>query len=173
MKNREKDNKVVAIANTRGEAKLALASLKNQGIPGNSITLMSSEPIHLQDNGDASDSKSLINICGIVGGIVGAALAIALTVWTSRSVNLVTGGMPIVSPWALGVIVFEMTALGAILTIVGRMLFEARLLNRDESDYYHEAISQGAIVMTVESDDPALLERAESILRPIIQTKKG
>src|SRR5262249_3678176 len=38
-------------------------------------------------------------------------------------------GMPIVAPWPFGIIVFELTALGAIAFTLGRMIFEAGLMS--------------------------------------------
>jgi Ni/Fe-hydrogenase subunit HybB-like protein len=75
--------------------------------------------------------SSRIGMFAIIGGIIGASLGALLTVWSSRQVNLVTGGMPIVSPWAFGIIVFELMALGAIICAVGRMIIEARLARRN------------------------------------------
>jgi hypothetical protein len=59
--------------------------------------------------------------------------------------------MPIVSPWAFGIIVFELAALGAILVTLGRMIFEAGLGKPAGADY-DDRVSQGKIVLSIESD---------------------
>ena len=136
----------IAIFDTRAEAVAALGELQREGVARSSITVMSSEPLHLEDN-DAR--KSRIAGFAIAGGFIGAAFAILLTVWTSRRVDLVTGGMPIVTPWAFGIIVFELAALGAILATLARMIVEAGLGRRVPPAEYESAVSEGKIVLCV------------------------
>jgi hypothetical protein len=138
----------VAVFNTRDEAIAALGKLRREGVPDSSITVMSSEPLHLETN-DAK--KTRIAGFAIIGGLIGTAIAVLLTVWTSRRVDLVTGGMPIVSPWAFGIIVFELTALGAILATLGRMIFEAGLVKRRGPTNYDDAVADGKIVVLIAS----------------------
>jgi Ni/Fe-hydrogenase subunit HybB-like protein len=86
------------------------------------------------DRGESAiEHRSRIGMFAILGGVIGAVVGVLLTTWTSKRVNLVTGGMPIVSPWAFGIIVFELTALGAIICAVGRMIIEARLARRSKA----------------------------------------
>src|ERR1044071_9937712 len=130
-------NTETRIVESRHEALAVLHELKRAGVPESSIAVMSAEPLHLEMK---PWPKTRIPGFAIAGALIGAAIAILLTVWTSRRVGLVTGGMPIVSPWAFGIIVFELTALGAILFTFGRMIYEARLLRRNSfADDYDEA----------------------------------
>ena len=138
------------VYDTPREAIAALHELKAAGVPHSSITVMSSEPLHLEPD---EAPKTRIGGFAIGGGLIGAAFAMLLTVWTSRQVNLVTGGMPIVSPWAFGIIVFELTALGAILATFGRMIFEAGLLGRRDLTDYDEALANGKVVVLIEGND--------------------
>jgi hypothetical protein len=138
----------IAIFDTRDEALAALRELRRDGVPGSSITVMSSEPLHLETE---DGPKTRIAGFAITGGLIGAAIALLLTVWTSRRVGLVTGGMPIVSPWAFGIIVFELTALGAILATLGRMIFEAGLAKRRGPTDYDDAVADGKIVVLIAS----------------------
>jgi len=142
-------NTEVTILDSRHEALAVLHELERRGVPNSSITVMSSEPLHLEAK---PWSKSRIPGFGIAGGFVGAASAIALTVLTSRRVGLVTGGMPLVSPWAFGIIVFELAALGAILFTLGRMIYEARLVRSKPSEY-DAAVSEGKIVIAIEKEE--------------------
>src|SRR5436190_22673018 len=142
-------NTEVTILDSRHEALAVLHELERRGVPYSSISVMSSEPLHLEAK---PGSKSRIPGFGIAGGFVGAAGAIALTVLTSRKVGLVTGGMPIVSPWAFGIIVFELAALGAILFTLGRMIYEARLVRRRPSEY-DAVVSEGKIVIAIEKQE--------------------
>jgi len=137
------------VFDTRREAVAALHELEREGVPNSSITVMSSEPLHLEA---LHPPKTRIAGFAIAGGLLGAAFAILLTVWTSRRVGLVTGGMPIVSWWAFGIIVFELTALGAILVTLGRMIFEARLLRRRPLTGHEDAVAKGKVVISIEYD---------------------
>jgi hypothetical protein len=58
--------------------------------------------------------------------------------------------MPIVSWWAFGIIVFELTALGAILMTLGRMVFEAGLARRGRHSDYGEMVAEGKIVIEID-----------------------
>ena len=160
MPNNRADTRI-KVFDTRHEAILAVQELEREGVPSSSITVMSSEPLHLE----ISDApKSRIKGFAIAGGLLGAAFAMVLTVWTSRRVGLVTGGMPIVSPWAFGIIVFELTALGAILATLGRMIFEARLLRDFSSADYGEAVAARRIVLSVTSPDNVLRDISDKVL---------
>jgi len=136
----------VRVLNNRHEAVAALHELERDGVPKSAITVMSSEPLHMECEG----TKTRIPLFGIIGGLLGAAFAILLTVWTSRRVGLVTGGMPIVSPWAFGIIVFELAALGAILMTLGRMVIEARLARRGRGSNYGEMVAEGKFVIEID-----------------------
>jgi ActD protein len=155
--------KTIAIFDTPTEAVAALRELQREGVPRSSITVMSSEPLHLEGN---EAPRSRIGGFAIVGGFSGAAFAILLTVWTSRKVGLVTGGMPIFTPWAFGIIVFELAALGAILATLGRMIAEAQLARHNALTDYDEAVADGRIVVSVHCSDDFPREIAEKVLGP-------
>ena len=140
-------NTQIRVFDTRTEAVAALHELQREGVPRSSITVMSSEPLHLEPEGAP---KTRIAGFAIAGGLLGAAFAILLTVWTSRRVWLVTGGMPIISPWAFGIIVFELAALGAILVTLVRMTFEAGLARPGALQSYDAAVAEGKIVIAID-----------------------
>ena len=142
----------IRVLNDRNEAIAALRELEHAGVPKSSITILSSEPLHLEPAGAA---KTRIPIFGILGGLLGAGFAILLTVWTSRRVGLVTGGMPIVSPWAFGIIVFELAALGAILMTLGRMVIESGLARPRRRSEYGEMVAEGKIVIEIDREPNA------------------
>lgn len=143
--------KIRAIFNSHDEAIAALAELERAGVPHSQITLLSSEPVHA----GAGEEKTRIGLFAIAGGVAGAIVAGTLTVVTSRSVGLITGGMPVVSPWPFGIILFELAMLGAILGALGRMMYEARLLRRNSFSDYDEAIADGRVVLAVDDADDA------------------
>jgi hypothetical protein len=152
------------VFDTRREAVAALHELEREGVPNSSITVMSSEPLHLEA---VHPPKTRIAGFAIAGALFGAAFAILLTVWTSRRVGLDTGGMPIVSWWAFGIIVFELAALGAILATLGRMIFEAGLMRRRAPTDYDEAVANGRVVLAIEVTGADQGNRAERALKEI------
>src|SRR5262245_17170277 len=154
---------VIAVLDTQEEALAAISALCSEGVDRRAITVMSTEPLHgvkLETN----QSKSQIGAFAIAGGFIGAAFAILLTVLTSRRVDLVTGGMPIVTPWAFGIIVFELTALGAILATLGRMIFESRLARPGVPCEYAEALADGRVVLAVDCKEDAWATATETVL---------
>lgn len=144
--------RVLAMFDTANEAVEAAEELRLVS-RSSVVSLMSAEPIHTEIEKITEGRKSRIGIVAIAGGVLGATAAILFTVLTSKSMNLVTGGMPIVSPWPLGIIVFEMTALGAILSTLGCMILEARLVRRGLPEACDRAIAEGRVAVVVDVDD--------------------
>src|SRR5262249_14392783 len=116
------------------EAERAIEELLRAGVERGRIEVRSSEPVHFSDAASARLKQSWVWLYAIGGGMAGCVGALLLTIIASRRVNLVTGGMPISSAWTFGAIVFEMTALGAVLFSVGRMIFESGLVRRRPVD---------------------------------------
>jgi hypothetical protein len=135
------------------DAQRAARELRREGFASTALTVMSSEPLTIDVDEVYKAPKSRIGLCAVFGGVVGAAGAIALTVGPSRSVAIVTGGMPIVTPWPFAIIVFELTALCAILASLVRMIVEAKLVRRGALDVYDVAVSDDQIVLAVECRD--------------------
>jgi ActD protein len=154
-------DELVAVIDNIEAANEAIARLQASGIPSTGIIAASSEPLHGLE--PAEQSPSRISLFGICGGLLGAVFAIALTVSTSKRVGLVTGGMPIVTPWAFGIIVFELTALGAILATLARMIFEARLARSSSVSELDEMTGDGRVVLTIKGSSDTL-EAARLIL---------
>jgi hypothetical protein len=150
---------IIAAFDTASEALIAARELKRAGFNGEAITIMSDEPIHTQ--GELLDGrKSFIGMCAIAGGVIGASAAVLLTVTTSRQMSLVTGGMPIVAPWALGIIVFELTALGAIFATLGCMIYESKLIRPGALKQYNPEVADGKIIVAVDCPGDAEAELA-------------
>ena len=128
--------------------KLAGGSL---GIGERQIVVVTAEPF---DGYDFSDehSQTHIFLLASIGGIVGAVLGYLLTRFAQLSYPLNTGGMPIVTLWTNGIIIYEMTMLGAIVWTLATLLISARLphLGKSLSD---PAIWHGKILVGV-TDPP-------------------
>src|SRR5262245_11925261 len=106
------------------EAYNAVASLRRAGFNSKSITVMSAEPLPAFED---HEDKSSLGMYAILAAVLAGAAAIALTVGVSLKVGLVTGGMPLVSPWPFGIIVFEVAALGTIIGTLARTVYESGL----------------------------------------------
>ncbi len=65
----------------------------------------------------------------VLGAAVGATLGYLLTTLTQKSYPIPTGGMSLTPVWTNGIIIYEMTMLGAILTTLVNLLIGARLPN--------------------------------------------
>ena len=111
-------------------AQRAVNSLKlsggSLGIGERQIVVVSSEPF---DGYDFSDehSQTRIFLIASLGGICGAFLGLLFVRFTQFVYPLPTGGMPIAPHWTNGIITYETTMLGAILTTVVTLLVTARL----------------------------------------------
>jgi hypothetical protein len=68
----------------------------------------------------------------VAGAVIFFILATGFVYFTQYNYRLVTGGMPIFSFWSTGVVFYEMTMLGAILTTAGWFVWESGLLRRDK-----------------------------------------
>ena len=152
-----------AVFDSADKALAAEAALLREGFTREAVTVLSNEPLE-HDEPD-HQAKGHIGIFAVGGAFMGATTAVLLTVMTSRQMGLVTGGMPVVTPWAFGIIAFELTMLGAILSTLGRMLYEARLARFGGLKDYDSAVSDGKVVVFASCSTDALAEKAERLLR--------
>ena len=152
-----------AVFDSADEALAAQAALLREGFSSEAVTVMSNEPIH-QDE-DSEDGQSRIGLFAIIGGVIGAASAVLLTVVTAKRMGLVTGGMPVVTPWAFGIIVFELTMLGAILSTLARMLYESGLARPGGLKHYDRSVAEGKVVVFANCSSDPLVEKAQRVLR--------
>lgn len=111
-------------------AQRAVNSLKllggSLGISERQIVVVSSEPF---DGYDFSDehAQTRIFLIASIGGVFGALLGLLFVRFTQLVYPLPTGGMPLTPHWTNGIILYETTMLGAILTTVVTLLITAGL----------------------------------------------
>ncbi len=98
------------------------------GFPSDHIVVVSGEPYEGYDFSDRY-AKSYMFPLAAVGALVGGTCGYLLTTLTQNSYPLPTGGMPITPAWTNGIIVYELTMLGAILTSLMFLLIGAHLPN--------------------------------------------
>jgi Protein of unknown function (DUF3341) len=133
------------------------------GIGERQIVVVTAEPF---DGYDFSDehSQTRIFLLASLGGVVGALFGLWFTRFTQLAYPLPTGGMPVVTSWTNGIIIYELTMLGAIATTLITLLITAGLPHFGEQLSDPE-ISHGKILVGVTNPpDRALLE-LESQLR--------
>jgi Protein of unknown function (DUF3341) len=96
------------------------------GIGERQIVVVTAEPF---DGYDFSDehSQTRIFLLASLGGVFGALLGFWFTRFTQLAYPLATGGMPVVTSWTNGIIIYEMTMLGAIATTFITLLITAGL----------------------------------------------
>ena len=97
------------------------------------------------------------------GAIIGFTLSVFLTAVTQLAYPMVTGGKPIMSIFAMLIIMYEMTMLaGVIATVIG-IIFESRLPNM-KPGIYDTRITEGWIGVVITFDDESKVADAESVL---------
>jgi hypothetical protein len=129
------------------QARAAVRRLMQDGIAPAAMEVMSSQPIH----GEAivpQQPATKLRTWAIAGAALGLLGGFSLSTITALNYPLVKGGMPIVSPWTVGLITYETTMLGAVLATLVGLLVELRLPNF-KSLPYDPSVVDGGIVLAV------------------------
>jgi hypothetical protein len=117
--------------------------------------------------------ESRMSLAAVGGGAALGLLAMGSVVYTQQAYPLITGGMPIVSFWATGVIFYEFTMLGAIAATFLMFLRESGLLHRDRTEPV-PAIAAGHIYLRVECEPEQVTTIGECLYRAgAISVKKA
>lgn len=133
------------------------------GIAGRDLCVSASEPLEAFDLG-WREEKTAMPWIAAAGGGAGAALAYLVVSVTQRAYVLRTGNMPIVSLWPTGVIMFELTMLGAIITTLITLLISARLPNLGQK-IYDPAVSEGKVLIGVRNPKASVCAELLLLLR--------
>ena len=86
-------------------------------------------------------------VWSVLGAIALGSLATGFVYWTQHSYKLVTGGMPLFSFWATGVITYESTMLGAIVATFAWFLWESGLLRKRDRRAPVPALEPGSLCL--------------------------
>jgi hypothetical protein len=109
----------------------AIKQLKASGYGPADLTVFSDEPVEFPRG--VLDQPSHMSLAVVSGAAIFFLLAAGFVYFTQYNYPLVTGGMPTFSFWSTGVVFYEMTMLGAILTTLGWFIWESGLLRRDKT----------------------------------------
>jgi hypothetical protein len=105
--------------------------LKNCGVAADDLAVFSSEPLELPK--DALARKSNMSLAVVSGAVTFGLCVIGFVYYAQTSYPIITGGMPIFSFWATGVVFYELTMLGAILMSLSWFLYESGLFTRNKA----------------------------------------
>ncbi len=106
----------------------AVGALKARGFDAAEMDVFSTEPVELP--GGLLERPSHMSLADVLGAASLGLLTILFVRYTQYDYPLVTGGMPLFSWWATGVIFYELTMFGAIFTTFATFLVESGLLKR-------------------------------------------
>jgi Alternative complex III, ActD subunit len=139
------------------------AAEQELGITVKDIRVLSSEPFEEQAF-SVRESRTAMPWFAVLGGVMGGLAGYALTALTQRSYPLPTGGMPISPLWTDGIIIYELTMLGAVLATVITLIISAGLPNL-RTQLYDPAVSDGKILVGVVNPTEGARAGAEARLR--------
>jgi hypothetical protein len=106
----------------------ALLDLKVKGFTAADLAVFSDNPIEFPHH--VLPRPSHMSLAVVTGAITLCLLVIGFVYFTQYNYPIVTGGMPIFSFWATGVVFYELTMFGAIVTSFFCFLRESGLLRR-------------------------------------------
>ncbi len=106
----------------------ALRNLKENGLGPDDIDVFSDVPLELPRT--ALDRRSHMSLAVVTGAVTFGLLIVGFVYFAQHNYAIITGGMPIFSFWATGVVFYELTMLGAILSSLLWFLLESGLLSR-------------------------------------------
>ena len=128
----------------------AILELKAHGFGPDALDVFSNEPVEFADG--VLDRPSRMSLVVMASALTFCMLAILFVRYTQYDYPLVTGGMPLFSFWSTGVVFYELTMLGAILSATGWFLWESGLVRRRGSVPVPE-VELGVICLRVRCEE--------------------
>lgn len=133
------------------------------GVGPHQIEALSSVPLEEYEVG-RRQMPSLMPWLAALGGVAGGTTTYLFVTGVQRAFPIVTGGMSITPIWTNGIIVYEMTMLGAILTTLVTLLLTVPLPSWRKR-LYDPAISDGLILVGVTNPPEGALADIENVFR--------
>ena len=144
-------------------AQRAFDGLRDAKVEEGSIVVVSSEPYDEYKFGQR-DRRTIMPWLAALGGLVCGAGALAFVAFTQRAYPLATGAMPIVALWPDGIITYEFTMFGAVLTTLITLIISSRS-PRESATVYDPEVSNGKILIGVVNPPEGLRAQLEEALR--------
>ncbi len=144
-------------------AQRAFGGLRAAKVEDRNIVVMSSEPFESYEFGQR-DRRTIMPWLAAAGAALCGLSALAFVAFTQKAYPLPTGAMPIVSMWPDGIITYEFTMFGAVLTTLLTLLITARP-SRESAALYDLEVSNGKILIGVVNPPEAVRAQLEQALR--------
>ena len=148
------NNSVLGLFIDENDAGDALSALRKAKYQDNEFEIMTGSPYPHGTFGEAHP-KIKLHRFPIFGAVIGFTVALIITVGTQLAYPLVTGGKPILSIFAMLIIMYEMTMLSAVVTTVVGIIFESRL-PKFNLGAYDTRITEGLIGVVVNCEEKDL-----------------
>ncbi len=132
--------------------------LRQEGIDGERIQVLSREPL-----AEFPAAPSRMSKIGILGAMFGFSAAIGSLVAMTLGYKLNTGGMPLISPFPIGVITYEMTLLGSFIAML-LTLFLAAKLGPGRRAPEHPELDYGEAIVSVACGNAEQARQARQLL---------
>ena len=140
------------------EAAGAIAGLAEAGVSRSAMELYSLRPVEMHP--PPLPRRSRMSLTAVLSAITVGGGATALMYWAQRDYPLITGGMPINSGWATGVVTFETTMAGAVIGIFAALLWESGLIRRRKRAPVPSLPDEGVVLQVAGVRDVAALEES-------------
>jgi hypothetical protein len=141
----------------------AIRAVRALGAMTVDLDVFSEEPLELLRG--VLERPSRMSLVSVSGAIMFGVLATAFIYWTQNDYRLETGGMPVFSFWATGVITFEMTMLGAIVATFAWFLWESGLASRRGRGAPVPMVDPGTICLRVRCRGWQTMQAVEAMQR--------
>ena len=141
----------------------AIRALRVGGATPSDLDVFSEEPVEFPRG--VLDRPSRMSLISVLGALAFGMLATGFIYWTQHNYRVVTGGMPLFSLWATGVITYEMTMLGAIVATFAWFLWESGLVRRRRRSTPIPLVDPGSICLRVRCRGPQSAQAVEAMQR--------
>lgn len=156
-------NAIYGLYTDPDSAQRAFDALHAAKVDDRSIVVLSSEPFEGYEFGQR-DHRTIMPWLAALGAALCGLSALAFVAFTQKAYPLPTSGMSIVSMWPNGIITYEFTMLGAILTTLFVLIIAARS-PRESARLYDPEVSNGKILIGVVNPPEALVAQLKEELR--------
>jgi hypothetical protein len=162
---------LIAVFADPDAASRALTELRGEGVT--TARIASPAPYPAVNQTGHPGPWRVLGWIALVGGLTGLGCAMALEVITSKSLDQIVGGKPVVSWTAFGVVMFEMTMLFAGLSTFIALVVLMAITRRNVARRARDAVTSDRIVVIVSLDgrDAAQRDAISRTLSDAVEVK--